>query len=129
MAFDRDGDWSERVRGLSQRPVVAREAELQATRRAAIAAGNVTGDEHWDHFLSVIQTRLNSVRERRDGALKRLSESDNFTTADIINEKLAVRLLGCEIETLEWAVALPRALMEQGDKASELLESASDSTH
>ena len=127
MRPDRDRDWSTRTpRGGSHVP---RKPELQAIKRAALAAAQVTGDEHWDLLLSVVQERIEKLKGLKASAADSLESSDDFTTEGLINQKLAVRLYGKEIEALEWVINLPKSIMEQGDTAKELLGSVDETAH
>jgi len=121
MRPDRDLDWGVRLKSLSQQKAEKQRENLQILRRAAISSAHVTGDEHWNFFLSVINAKVKTLREQRDTAAESLKKSDDFSPDTLINQKLAVRLLGREIESLEWVIGLPKELQEQGDQASELL--------
>ena len=90
--------------------------------------GQVTGDEHWDLFLSIINDTVLGKIGERDVALEELKTSDDFTTEALINQKLAVRLLGREIEALEWVMALPKEIQEKGDQASKLLGTVTETS-
>jgi hypothetical protein len=107
----------------------SRSSELQAAKRSALSATQVTGDKHWDHFLSVVNERLGGLQKEMDVAFDLLKTSDNFSPEDLINQKLAVRLIGREIQALTWVIKLPQQLMEQGDLAKQLLGNTNESTH
>lgn len=128
MRPDRDVDWKPRVASLAQQKVRERKTELQVARRMALSADYVTGDEHWDMLLSVIQERLESKRKLVAETLLSLEKSDDFSPDVMINQKLAVRLLGKEIDILEWVMGLPNDLKEQGDRADELLGTIDESS-
>jgi hypothetical protein len=113
---------------LSQSETKVRKPELQAIRRAALHAGAITGDAHWDFFLSVIKEKIETKQAEVKAASEKLLYSDVFTTEDLINEKLTVRLIGREIEALQWVIELPQQLQEQGDRATELLGTIDESS-
>lgn len=119
---DRDRDWGARIAGLSQETV--RAPRLEEIKRAALSAAQVTGDEHWDFFLSIVQEKMEDLRGQVETTVKDLTNSDIFTAENLINQKLAVRLLGRELEALEWVTSLPKTLMEQGDQAKQLIGNA-----
>lgn len=118
---DRDKDWGTRVASLAQKKVKDRRSELQGLKRAALSATQITGDEHWDFFLSVVNERMESSQKAVAVVSEALKNSDDFSPETLINQKLAVRLLGREIEVLQWVTELPKELMEQGDSADQLL--------
>jgi len=128
MRPDRDLDWRKRLDREKVSTVRERKPDLLAVKRTALSVTQITGDEHWDHFLSVINARIEKQQEQMDVALERLKSSDNFTTEDLINEKLAVRLLGREIEALRWVIGLPQELIENGQRAAELLGTEEESS-
>ena len=126
MAFDRDEDWVPRRK--SEEAMRRSIPDLRARHHAALSISEVTGDEHWDRFLEIVQGRIVDVTKMRDEALERLKTSDDFTET-LINQKLAVRLYGRDIEALQWVVRLPKDILEDGDRAKELLGSIDESTH
>ena len=125
---DRDQDWQPRLASLAQTSTREHKPELQALQRAALAASQVTGDEDWDLLLSIINKRIEDLQKQKESYVDRLLNSDNFTTEDLIDEKLAVRLLGREIEALTWVIELPKDIMEKGDYSKQLLESIDKSS-
>ncbi len=118
---DRDVEWKDHVDSKTEASTRAREPELRALKRAGVSSENVTGDEHWDMFLSILQEKLEALTGTRDQAAELLLNSDVFDTAQLISQKLGVRLYGTQIEILEWVMGLPKHLMEQGDQSSKRL--------
>ena len=129
MRPDRDQDWGTRVKGLAQSQTRDRKPDLQVIRRAALHAGEITGDKHWDFFLSSVKAKIESLQKQVDAAVERLKTSDIFSTEDLINEKLGIRLLGREIEALTWVIELPQSIMEQSDQAKQPHETVDKTTH
>jgi len=127
MGFDRDRDWEGRVTPLSKERVRRVAPDLHAIQRAALEAAEVTGDEHWDFFVSVIKAKVEDLMGQLEVTEEALKNSDDFTTSVLINQKLAVRIFGSQIETLNWVLELPKALLEKGDRATELLKTIEES--
>jgi len=125
---DRDEDWKPRVEALSQKNVRKQASDLRALQRAALSSTQITGDEHWDLMLSVVQHRIEDLEGKLEVALNRQRNSDDFTESVLINDKLAVRLIGHEIEALQWVSGLPQILLENGDRAKELLGTIDESS-
>ncbi len=125
---DRDRDWESRTQGGRVSKISERRHQLEGVVRAEIASANVTGDEYWDHFLSLVQAKIVALRQSQQTAQDLLQNSDNFSPEALIHEKIAVRLYGKQIEALEWVISLPEILMEQGDRARELLASITENT-
>ncbi len=124
--FDRERDWEGRAKPLGKPD---RTQDIQAVQRAALEASHVTGDDHWDFFLSALQARVEGLTSQRDIARNTLENSDNFLPADLINEKLAVRLYGVQIELLEWVMDLPNTLMEQGEQSKQPTGTVDETSH
>jgi hypothetical protein len=128
MAYDR-GEF-DALTEKQQKDRIRRQApDLRAQEHAALSVSQVTGDEHWDRFLEVIQAKIEKLTAERDKADLALKNSDDFSPDTLINQKLAVRLFGKEIEALEWAIDQPRIIMEQGERAKELLGKLDETTH
>jgi len=129
MAFDRDEDWVGREKTGKADSVRRSIPDLRAKHHAALSIAEVTGDEHWDRFLQIVQGRIEEVTQMRDEARNRLETSDDFSAESLINQKLAVRLYGRDIEALQWVIGLPKDILEDGDRAKELLGTIDESTH
>jgi hypothetical protein len=129
MGYDRDSDWEDHLKQIGKDWRRRDASNLGAIERAALAASQVTGDEYWDLFLSVINERLESRRKSLEDFRNKLEISNDFSTEALINQKLSIRQLGCEIEALEWVTGLPKELMEKGERAKELLEINDETTH
>ena len=129
MSFDRDEDWEPHVKETCNERVRNAAPNLQELRRAALSIEQVTGDEHWDLFLSMVKARIEEKAAERDKAVEVLKNSDDFTIEPLINQKLAARLFGREVEVLEWVIEQPKIIMEKGERAKELLETVDETTH
>ena len=129
MRADRDLDWAKVLEERGRTPIQSRRPQLEELQRVAADLEYLTGDAHWDTLRSMVQAKLTVLRASRDTKREILENSDNFTTEDLINDKLAVRLYGKEIETLEWLIGLPKTIREQGDQAKQLLETVDEKPH
>ena len=129
MVPDRDEDWTPHLEKKAKEQIRRQAPDLRAQEHAALSAAYVTGDEHWDHFLEVVQAKIEKSTTERDKAAEALKNSDDFSTEILINQKLAVRLFGKEVEALEWVIELPQIIMEKGERAKELLGKLDETTH
>lgn len=121
-------DFDTRVASLAHESVRKNKQNLQIIQRAALSAAQITGDEHWDFFLSIVNEKIKSKQAKLDEEAEKLKTSDIFDPEEMINQKLVVRLLGREVEALRWVTELPKKLMEQGDQADELLGTIEESS-
>ena len=127
MANDR-GDWEKVVAERKKEKVKAQKGELGAMQREALAAEYVTGDEHWDLLLTIVMAKIEKLQGQVKQAMNSLEFSNDFSPEVLINQKLAVRGAGREIEALQWVIGLPQTLKEQGDWAKELLGTIDESS-
>lgn len=127
--FDRDEDWASHLQEKGRERAHREVSNIREINRAALAAAHVTGDKHWDMFLEMVNDRLVKKRESLEDFRNKMEESNDFSTEGLINQKLAVRQLGCEIEALEWVIGLPKSIMEQSDKAKKLLGTVDETAH
>jgi len=127
--FDRDRDWTPHLEDKKHEQALYSASNLRALSRAELSVSHVTGDEHWDSFLQLIQGRLEEKRSQRAQALTALEASNDFSADTLITQKLIVRQLGCEIEALEWVIELPKIIREQGERAKELLGTIDKTAH
>ena len=128
MRPDRDRDGTPRLASQTQQSLRRTPKNRPIIKRAGLSAAQVTGDEHWDFFLSVVNQKIKEKQAAMDEAAEALKTSDIFDPEELIHQKLAVRLLGREVEALRWVTELPRILQEQGDQADELLGTIEESS-
>jgi formate dehydrogenase maturation protein FdhE len=128
MAPDRDEDWTPFLDKKEKERVRKQAPDLRAQGRAALSASQVTGDEHWDRFLQVVQARIEECAAERDGAAEALKNSDDFSPETLVKQKLAARLYGKEVDALKWVISLPQIIMEKGERARELLGKLDETT-
>ena len=127
--WDRDRDWAPHVKEKRKEQALHSASNLRALGRAELSISQVTGDEHWDSFLQLIQGRLEEKRAQRDQASTALEESNDFSPDVLIRQKLLARQHCLEIEALEWVIGLPKIIMEQSAKAKEPLGTVDETAH
>ena len=129
MAYDRDEDWAPALKEKAKEQIRRQAPDLRAQERAALSTSQVTGDEHWDRFLEVVQARIKECAVERDKAAEALKNSDDFSPETLVKQKLAARLYGKEVDALKWVIDQPRIIMEKGERAKELLGKLDETTH
>jgi hypothetical protein len=125
MAIDRL-NWDEYV-GKKVADRVRKQADqLRQVAQAVPAMESLTGDKHWDQFVSVLQARLeqtsNELAELQETAM--LNESCNGES--LVWYKMRFRILRARIDTLHEVIALPKILLEEGEQAAALLKKHQD---
>ena len=99
----------------------AREQELRQAAQAEIPIKDVTGSEAWDYFLSLLQAEVAKI----DNALDSLQESTatdfDYDHASLARNKALTQQLMVQKETLAQVIALPKQIIDQGEKAKIVL--------
>lgn len=101
---------------------------LQALVQAEIKSEHVTGDPHWDTFLSYIQAAI----EKHEGEIEQLKtmlESPHMVAPDDIM-RLKIAIISCRAQLSAWnaVIGLPKDIKEHGEKARALLDVMEDTT-
>ena len=120
MAFD-EAEYRRHI-AEAAKPSDAREGRhLQMLERAALEARAVTGDPHWDYYLSCLQGAIEQTEKQIAHLRENLGRGDVVNHDQIMTLKLA--LAECRGRLAAWIVArdTPKELMESGDKATDLL--------
>ena len=120
MAFDRN-EYSQHIADAAKRTAADTSVRnLRLHERAGLEAATVTGDPHWDHYLAYIQAAIIQTEEQIDRLKVDLC-------GDIVDHvgmlKIKLLLAKCEGRVEAWKSArdLPKELIENGDKAHDLL--------
>ncbi len=129
MSFERDKDWAPHLQEAASERAHREVSNIGMINRAALSAAHITGDEHWNLFLEMVNDRLEKSRTGLQDFRNRLEKSNDFSPDVLINQKLMVRQLGCEIEALEWVIGLPKSIMEQSERTKELLGTVDKIAH
>ncbi len=99
---------------------------LEALIQAEVKVEHVTGDPHWDTFLSYVQAAIEKSEEEL-GSLKTMLESPHMVAPDDIM-RLKIAIVSCRSRLSAWdvVIALPRDIKEHGEKARALLDVMED---
>ncbi len=121
MAFNRDEYRASIAEAETQRSADS-VRDLKRHARASLEAQAVTGDPHWDYYLSHLQAAI----ETTDAQIAHLTASLCDDTVVDHNQLMTLKLALAECKGMAnaWKVArnLPKDLIENGEKATALLE-------
>jgi len=95
---------------------------IQALQAAGVIMARLTtGSEEWNRYLSYLQGHIERTRARRDVAQTRQNDPTVWDIAE--RNKLKADILQAEamIAALQWAMELPKALVDGGAQATEFL--------
>lgn len=97
-----------------------------AVHAAAVSASALTGNPDFDRFLSYLQAALEGASRDRQALLDRLSDPMLVDPTEVARTRAAASVQATREQLLKHVIALPRQLIEQGDKARGLLELLKD---
>ena len=94
---------------------------LRLLERAALEARAVTGEPHWDYYLTCLQGAIEQTETQSAQLRENLCDPTIVNHDQIMTLKLA--LAECRGRLKAWTVArdLPKELMKSGDTATDLL--------
>lgn len=99
----------------------ARRVELEQRHRAAVSAEHLTGDPAWDVYTSYLQAAIEGRQAEAREYDKALSNPDLVNPDEVMRARIGKFRCEAVIQALTAALALPKALREDGEKAKELL--------
>ena len=92
--------------------------------RAAVHATDLTNNPTWDTFLGYIAGAKEQVENAKQSYRDALLNPFTVGHDDLLRAKIALADLEGQIKALDWIVELPKAILETGGKARELLKDA-----
>jgi len=104
----------------------SREQELMPLIRALQGAAPVmnammTESDAWNRYLSILQGFVTRIKAAQDQAAARLSGSGVWEPSQLIKLKSDVLTCGAMLEAFTIAIELPKALMDGGEAAQEIV--------
>lgn len=95
--------------------------QLEYLVQAEVKMELLTGDPHWDVFLSYIQSTIEGLKDRLFTARDSLCSSSTVNPDLITALKLEIAEVAGMIKSMEAVLSLPKGIMEEGEKAREIL--------
>lgn len=120
MTFDRK-DYDDFMREKGQRQINGQRQNLEIMRQAAVKAELLTGDTHWDTFLSYLEAAKEAWEGECQTAIGMLKDPGVVDADEIMRLKIRVAQLEFGIGTIAGIISLPHDIKEQGEKAENLL--------
>ena len=94
----------------------------QVLAQASVHAGSLTGDEHWDLFLSYVQFMRDAYETEKQQAVSHLMNPTIVDRDEIIRLKVAIARYSEAVAVLGAVIGIPKLLKNAGDQAAEILE-------
>jgi len=120
-------DFQSRLENRQKQQATHRESEIRTVAQAAVPMELLTGQEHWDFFLSLLQSEVDAL-DRVLTAMREAHALDpSFAHEDLAAWKAQMMQLAVQKETLEHVASIPREIIEKGEKAKIALRTITDS--
>lgn len=120
MTFDRQ-EYTDHIAEKTKERANGQRTNLEIMQQAAVKASHLTGDVHWDTYLTYIQHAREALESERDNAVLLLKAPEMVDANEIMVLKIRIARLEFGIGLLIGVVSLPKDIQEQGEKAAELL--------
>lgn len=120
MTFERE-EYAELVAERTKQRANGQRTNLEIMQQAAVKANHLTGDPHWDTYLTYIQHAREALESECDNAVFMLKAPEMVDANEIMVLKIRIARLEFGIGLLIGVVTLPKDIQEQGAKAAELL--------
>ena len=121
MSYDR----AEFKATLADKAKQRQNATLPAMRALQVAgvimAKLTTGSEEWNRYLSYLQGQIEKTRSRKADAQAKMADPTVWDTQALTKLKSDIIQADAMIAAWEWAMELPKALVDGGAEATEFL--------
>ncbi len=115
-------DYEEFVEREGKKKLNGERPNLEYLVQAQVKMELLTGDQHWDVFLSYLQSSLEALEHQRIQLTEKLCAPNLVDPNGIMEVKLMLAGVGGQILAVEAIIGLPKAIRESADKAKERLE-------
>lgn len=95
---------------------------LGTLRRAAVAAELLTGNPHWDEFLSHIQAAIEETERQREGFREWLDDPTIVDDNEVRRYRNAILACNERIGAWKTVMSLPRELIEKKGEIKALMD-------
>ena len=105
--------------GLADDALIQRRL-VDFTVQAAVSAEKLTANPEWDRFLSYLQASLERANAERQSVIDKLIETHVLDPQSLALLKIRQAWLDGVRHALNWAMVLPKQLVENGEAARDL---------
>lgn len=120
MTFDRK-EYTDFVGERQKREINGRRQSLEVMQQAAVKADLLTGDVHWDTFLSYLEAGKEAFQTELDALIGTLTSPQMVNADEIMKVKARISQLQFGIGVVIGIISLPSDIKKQGDDAENLL--------
>lgn len=115
------GDVKDMRERLAKESLNGQRGQMEYLVQAEVKMELLTGNPHWDIFLSYIQFTLDGLNSRLSQARDALCSPATVNPDLITSLKLEIAEVGGMVKSMEAVLSLPKGIMEEGEKARERL--------
>ena len=119
-------DFEKRMRETRRLDVKRHERDLRQMAQAAPAVDVLTKSAEWNYFMSLLQAKIDELTALLEGLTQALAASTDYDMASMAREKACVQAITAQRDTLQNVLALPKQIIEHGEKAGLALHDYSD---
>ena len=121
MSFTRE-EYADLLEKKQKNKMNGERPTLEYLVQAQVKMELLTGNQHWDIFLSYLQSALEGLKITEDQYRDKLCSSSLVDSNEIMLTKMGLAETKGQITLLEGIIALPKDIIESGEKAKAVLD-------
>jgi hypothetical protein len=121
MSFDKS-DFDDLARQRAAERTTSRLPQLLSIAAAAPKMDALTRDANWDHYLGYLTGIREKLETARAQAQERMGSPSLVNQDEIMQQKLIMLINDAQIQAIDLAIGLPKALLESAKSAMALVE-------
>ncbi len=115
-------EWGDRVATGKRENAADVRPQLEGLRQAAVKAELLTGNEHWNWFLSYIQDAIETTEKHRAAFQAVMADSKTVSHESLLEAKIGIAECSARIEAWKVVMELPKDFIEMGEQAKNLID-------
>ncbi len=115
-------DFKARTRSARGRREAARRPQFEMLAQAAVKTADLTGDDRWDWFLSLLQAAVEHTEAQRDAFAEVIQDLKTADYEAIMAAKTGLAECKGRINAWNATISLPKDLIEMGREAKTILD-------
>ena len=121
MSFDRK-QWNDALAAKAKQRQTSALPAMRAMQVAGVIMAKLTtGSEEWNRYLSYLQGQIEKAQERKAVAHSKMADPSVWEPYQLNKLKADILQADAMIAAWQWAMELPKALVDGGAEATEFL--------
>jgi hypothetical protein len=121
VSFDQE-EWEDLEKKRAADVARQRVPELQRMRQAAVPTEMLVGSEEWDYFQTLAQERVELLEASQKAIFAALTSPMTSTAEDLWSLRCDAIRIEAEIRVWKMAVALPKVIIADAERAKAMME-------